>query len=254
MSEDENKETSSIAEVESVSPDDLQDKEYPLPDPGDMINDNDHFQTASYGRNDVREMRITPVDVFETPDWRAHMQGQRQAQFNDRRKAIYLHALSMFGRKSHAARAAGVSMSTIQNHRNADVDFSEAEEFALEHYLDHLREAVYEQGVVGIMQPMIDKNGSIAAYRREMSPQLLLAEIKKFDPDYRDNRKIDLNVNGQMQHGVLRMPSAPSVEDWEKKAESLTDAQNAAMQKLVEEATADNPMIDVTPRVVEEDD
>ena len=210
-------------------------------------------------REDVRTFKITPRDVFMNRSWRQKIKAP--AKFDDERKAVFLQHLSMTGAWSYAARAAGVTYQTMLTHRDKDVDFGDACEMALNLYEDHLREALYEQAVVGIFQPMIDKNGDVSAYRREMSPNLLLAELRKVNPEYRERSTVDMNVN-QQQSGVLSVPQRgiASGEEWEKRLDEISEEQKDAMHKLVEEAVGlgmqavnDPGVIDGEAEVVSED-
>ena len=136
-------------------------------------------------------------------------------KFTEEAKSIYLDDLARFGRKKMSATAAGVNMSTIQDHRKNDDHFAQAEVEALETYKDRVRQAVYEYGVTGMLEPVFGgkfKN-QIVGYKRIVSPAVTILEAKRVDETYRERAQLDVNHKG----GVLLIPTGMSSDEWEKK-------------------------------------
>ena len=124
--------------------------------------------------------------------------------------SIYIVALALTGRRTDSAGAAGVCYKTIMRARDKDEDFAEAEKAALEAYQDRIRKAVEEEAIDGREAPIIlrDSEGSqhIAGYQRIRDTKLLAVLAKSTLPEWRE--KTDINVSGEITHGVLAIPTA----------------------------------------------
>lgn len=197
-------------------------------------------------------------------NWRTRMQTSK-VKFDDQQKEIYLEVLAETGHKGRAAEAAGVCNTTVLNHKDADEEFSEACDEALDKYRYTIRSEIVRRGREGVLKPIIQKGvqplipahdeagrpimrrpGStkilyfeewgvlskeevselehvlVPAFVREFSDNLLLAEARRVDPEYRDKSAIDLTSNGE--GGVLVAPPYMSPEEWVKKQEKLNES------------------------------
>lgn len=143
--------------------------------------------------------------------------GAAHTQFEEDRRIEYLLALAASGRKGDAAAFAGVTIRTIQRHRNDDEDFAELEESALEVYRDKVRKAIDEEGVEGSLHPVILKDSegaeSIAGWTRKRNPKILELAAKLLLPEYRE--RLEVSGGLDVKVGVLAVTGAPSsVEAW----------------------------------------
>lgn len=204
-------------------------------------------------------------------NWRTRMQ-QSRIKFDDDQKGVYLRHLSKHGLKGRAAKTAGISNQTINNHRDNDPDFSEAFDAAVDTYRDVVANEVGRRGHVGWLEPVYGKSGRVLDYVidvkgrvlmtdeegsrryvdehedkeamrpvlvpasiRKFSDQCLLAEAKRVEPAYRERQTIDLNQAGG---GVLVAPADVTPEQWvadleqENKVASERRAKELAELKL----------------------
>jgi len=154
-------------------------------------------------------------------------------KFTPEVQAVFLTHLARTGRWAHSSRAAGISFETVRRHRDQDKIFGDACEAAIQEYRDHIQEAVYEQGVVGIFQPMFDKDGHLVGWKRIVNGTVLLAEARRVNPEYREKTEVDMNLSG----GVVVAPATVTPEQWAKMA-----AEHAASGKATAlEAGGDEP-------------
>lgn len=93
-------------------------------------------------------------------NWRKRLQ-QSRIKFDDEQKETFLDELSRHGLKGRAAKAAGVSLQTINNHLEIDPEFEEAHETALSSYRDILADEVRRRGVDGWLEPVYNKDGRV---------------------------------------------------------------------------------------------
>lgn len=155
--------------------------------------------------------------------WRKKLQTSR-LKFDDDQKNTYLTELAKHSLKGRAAQAAGVSSSTIDNHRKNDPEFQEAEIQALAEYRDSIVEHLTTLAVEGIEVRRYNKDGDLIEERRDYPIRLIELEAKRVEPEYRDRSSVDLNTQGG---GVLVAPAGQSVEDWVAEQKKL----NAQRQK-----------------------
>ena len=169
--------------------------------------------------------------VANQSNWRRKLQTSR-LKFDDPAKQVYLQHYRETGLKEHSALQAGVSYKTVQNHRENDPDFAEAEAEAFTAYSasiagevrrrgrDGWDEAVFNKGV-RVIEPILNEDGSQATNEdgaplfrysnvRKFDSGLLILEAKRVIPEYREKQTIDLTTNP----GVLVAPADMSPEDW----------------------------------------
>lgn len=144
-----------------------------------------------------------------------------QGYFDDEAKANYLLALAASGRKGDSAAYSGVTLRTVQYHREDDDDFAELEESALDCYRDKIRRAIDEEGIDGVPTPIIlrDSEGaqSIVGWKRVRNPKILELAAKLHLPEYRD--RLDINADINLRAGVLVVGSKPDEGSWEAEAD-----------------------------------
>lgn len=169
--------------------------------------------------------------------WRRQLQEAR-VKFDDDAMHIYLTHLANYGRKGDAARAAGVSLSTVTNHRKNDSEFAEAEAESLNAYRDKVAAVVHERGVIGWMEPLYskgvraldvvtDENGIVQrdesgeimykpASVWKFSEKFVEMEAKRVDPTYRDRSGVEINSGDGPTQIVVNFVDPP---DWDKGVE-----------------------------------
>lgn len=152
--------------------------------------------------------------------WRHKMQAAR-LKFDDKAKDRYLTVLAATGFKSRAAMAAGVSRATVDNHLEADPDFAEAVQEALDNYharfMEHWETLVYE----GTEEPIIGgpDRDEVVATKRIYPINLIAMEARRVEPGFKERSEIDLKGGG----GVLVVPANASPDEWQK----IVEGQNA---------------------------
>lgn len=145
-----------------------------------------------------------------------------QGRFDEKAQTDYLLALAASGRKGDSAAYAGVTLRTVQYHREDDEEFAEIEESALDCYRDKIRRAIDEEGVDGVETPIIlrDSEGAqhIVGYKRVRNPKILELAAKLHLPEYRDRLDISADVN--VRAGVLVVGQRTATEEeWEAMAD-----------------------------------
>ena len=119
-----------------------------------------------------------------------------------------------------AAKAAGVSVSTVRNYIKTNPMFQEMFEDAKMVYRDRIVETVVQRAVDGIEEPIIGgmARDQVVAYKRVYSDRLLELEAKRVEHGYRDKGGVEINTGG----GVLVVQAGNMDEgDWEKKYGSM---------------------------------
>lgn len=143
-------------------------------------------------------------------NWRLRM--TTGTKFDEIRRGIFLREMAEHGRKSTAAMAAGVSVTTANWAIKNEPEFSEA--MAHCQLIYHDRIVAHHQDLLfnGVEKRRYDNKGTIIEITREYPIRLIELELKKHDDGYRDKREINMNVSG----GVLIAPAGLTIEEWEK--------------------------------------
>jgi hypothetical protein len=87
---------------------------------------------------------------------------------------------------AHACRLASITYSTVGSWRRLDMHFAEMLRDAYEEGTDVFVEELRRRAVEGVTKPIYYK-GAVVGTVQEYSDQLLLAEIKRRRPEYRDS-------------------------------------------------------------------
>lgn len=138
----------------------------------------------------------------------------RREKFDDEAKDRFLREFMKWGRMGDAARAAGVTPQTVNEHMRKDTDFAEAMLLAESYYKDRL--ISHHQNLVfhGQTKRTFDRNGNIVSEEQVFPIRLIELELKKHDQGYRDKQEVAVNHTG----GVLLAPAEmPTIEDWKKR-------------------------------------
>ena len=147
--------------------------------------------------------------------WRKKLQASR-LKFDDPAKQVYLEQLAQHGRKGDAARAAGVSISTVHGHRDNDPEFAEAEAEAFNEYRDKFVAHAASLAYDGIEVRKYNKDGELIEERRDYPIRLIELHLKYLEPGYRE-RGAGVFLDGMGGEGavgnvtvnVKPAPSAP---------------------------------------------
>lgn len=156
-------------------------------------------------------------------------------KFTPETRAIFLAMLAQTGRLGDSAKAAGMSGSCIRDHRAGgaaqDLVFEEEIQEALATYRETLQAEVHRRGVLGwVERGIFDKEGTQVGEVVRYSDALLLAELKKHDPSYRD--KVSIEANGQVLHAHASVDMAKLLVRLDKEGRN---ALRALMQMLPEQ-------------------
>ncbi len=163
----------------------------------------------------------------DTTNWRRKVQ-VASICFDDKAKAIFLEAFARHGRKKHAADAAGVTLHTVRNHLKDDPDFAKAYDGAGESYRDQFVEhAIGDLATKGVAVMAATKDGDIYEARREYPVPLIILELRRIDPAYRDKQEIDITSGG----GVLVAPAAMTPAEWVADQERKNAERKNPMEK-----------------------
>jgi hypothetical protein len=154
-------------------------------------------------------------------NWRTKLQASK-LKFDDEAKQVYLTELAKHSRKMAAARKAGVAMMTVQRARENDPDFLEAELQAMATYRDRVHETIELVALDGVDEPIVGGQwkDEIVAHKKVYATNVLLAEMRRLDPDYKEKQEIDLNTKAS----VLVAPADMSPEDWIKQQQAANEA------------------------------
>lgn len=157
----------------------------------------------------------------ELASWRVKFTDAAKIKFDDTKKAIYLNVLRKTGLKVRAAQAAGVVLTTVQNHIDNDPAFAAAREEALAEYADLIQQHAFKVSVKGVKEPIVggkDKD-QIVAYKEVYATNILAMEMKRTNPDYKERSEIDLNQKGG---GVLVVPAGIDLDEYIKQEQART--------------------------------
>lgn len=94
-----------------------------------------------------------------------------------------------------AARAAGVPVRTVQSWRDRDPEFHERSNKAYDEGTDVFRTETRRRGVEGWYEPVYYQGQRVGRVKK-FSDTLLMFELKKRDPSYRDH--VDLKHSGEI--------------------------------------------------------
>jgi hypothetical protein len=110
-----------------------------------------------------------------------------------RNQERFLEEFAKCGIISHAAKAAGVTVATVESWDFKDMHgFKRRKAWAAQVALGHAEREVYRRAIEGIDHPVIYK-GEITGSYKQYSDNLLMFLVKKLDPSYRDNHQVNVD-------------------------------------------------------------
>lgn len=124
----------------------------------------------------------------------------------DPKKRAYVVTLAVTGRHDAAANAAGVSLRTGWNWRNAnDATFNEAVKAALAFACDRVEAEIYRRGHDGVLEPVFQQ-GHLVGMKRVHSDTLLIFLAKALMPEkYRERVEHTGKGGGPIAYTVRRV-------------------------------------------------
>lgn len=162
---------------------------------------------------------------YENKSWRKG-HNERKAKFDDTRMGIYLKVLEKTGKPVISARAAGICMQTVRNHREMDHEFKEEEDEVLALHAERIVDELVGSFVKGEKQGIYNKDGDKVGEKTVFETAGRVTVLKKYDHSFREKADIDVNIGG----GVLVAPPEMSVEAFIEKAKALRDKMVAENQ------------------------
>ncbi len=158
--------------------------------------------------------------------WRRKIQ-QSRIKFDDNAKLVFLDAFRINNLKMRACDAAGVALTTVNEHLKNDPDFAAAYDEAVQSWRDYVVDkAIVKIALEGIPRRRLDANGVVIEEWTEHPVPLLSMELKRVDHGYREKATLDVVSGG----GVLIAPAHMTPEDWKD-------------QQRLENESRTNPML-----------
>lgn len=157
--------------------------------------------------------------------WSVYKDGKHIAEkFDDNAKKLFLAAYVKYLTKTRAARAAGVTLVTVNVHMKKDKNFAAACEAARQMIADRVDETAHHVALEGVLEPIFSKDGVLLGHKRVFNGNILAMLMRRFQPEYRDKAELDVNHGG----GVLLIPMGGPVpttpEDNQRNGELLAIA------------------------------
>lgn len=143
-------------------------------------------------------------------------------EFTPERKALYLEYFRQTMHRALSAEKVGISLRTVDEHRQRDPEFREQmdeakRQYVEENYIEQARKFALE----GMEKPIIGgkERNEIVAYEREYSPDMLKFLIRQSDSSFRDGaeRKDDDAAVAAAAGGLVGIvlpKKAIDGEDW----------------------------------------
>jgi hypothetical protein len=132
--------------------------------------------------------------------------------FDDAAKGLALDVMARTGRMSDAAKAAGVSLTTVKNHISKDNEFAQAWEVARQEYADHITSLIEERAFIGMEEPIIGGKfrDQVVGTKRVYSDSLAVMHAKRYVEEYREKQQLDVSIAGGVLAVATSMPNSES--------------------------------------------
>ncbi len=166
----------------------------------------------------LRRESITKANPeVDQSTWRKKLRAS-MITFDDKAKEIYLDEFASHGRKKHAADAAGVSLHLVRSHLKNDPEFAKAHDEACDSYRDQfVQHAVGELATKGTPVMGSNKEGKIYEVRRDYPVPIILLELRRIDPTYREKQELDITSGGSVLVAPAHMTPTEWVADQDRK-------------------------------------
>ncbi len=156
-------------------------------------------------------LAYTPNTPLEEVPWRVKIRKLKSVEFDDDRKAIFLHALQKYGKYTMACLHAQVTVQQFELARLRDEDFADAAEMTKRLFEDHRVHQLEVEAMKGHTEPIFGANGEVGERTRYESG-LRAMILKAYDPErYREKQEIEVTHGGS----VVYMPAMLNPEEWE---------------------------------------
>jgi hypothetical protein len=138
-------------------------------------------------------------------------------KFDAVRRRRYLKEYTKNGRKGLSAKAAGVSINTIIDHRNRNPDFAQAEEEALEAHLDRIYEKIIKHGIDGYDVPLTFQGRLTGDWITKIDNSVLLTLAKAKLSEFKNHHSIEqtTTIKGEIVHRHVTDVKAMTNDDRE---------------------------------------
>lgn len=100
----------------------------------------------------------------------------------------YIEVFATNGRHYETCRNIGVSHATVWRERQRNEEFALAYSEAERMFIERLQAELYRRAVVGVERE-VRFQGDVVGHERQFSDALLIFELKKRDPSYRDTTR-----------------------------------------------------------------
>ena len=124
----------------------------------------------------------------------------------------FLALYSVTGQLQHSARQAGVSPTTVREHKKKDPHFLAAFTEAYEDFKESLEAEAYRRAFIGVDRPVFQRGEEVGQIR-EYDSAILQMYLKRHVPEYKESFTIDVNVNP----APLVVPTKDNETEWEKR-------------------------------------
>lgn len=119
-------------------------------------------------------------------------------------RRVFLDAYAELGHWAPALREAQLPWRVVRNWMLSDPEFAEEVEFAKQRYVGNLCRAAHQRAVEGWEVPIVGGQfrDEVVAHERRYSDRLLEVMLKRHDPNFRENVKVEqtTTVNGSVSH------------------------------------------------------
>lgn len=141
----------------------------------------------------MAEEELKPTETIELA-LKVAKRSKRQysAKFTAAKKKIFLDAFAENLHQSQAAHAAGVSVMTVQRHRNSDMEFARSYQEVMDTYLDGIVSTRVKVALLPSREGHQDAKMLLAAFRRNEFGQ-------KVDVNQNVNVKVDLGFDKMVE-------------------------------------------------------
>lgn len=174
---------------------------------------------AAESKRPRRDAKVA-ANVDQT-NWRVKVRNASKIKFDDDAKRRFIEHFAKHNRKTHACKAAGVCLQTVDIHYEKDPEFAAAYDAAIVEYRDRIMEHAEDLMINGVKTPIIGgkDRDEVVGHKIEYPVNLLAMEMRRVEPGFKDRSEVDLKGGG----GVLVVPANAAADEWTK----IVEGQNA---------------------------
>lgn len=180
----------------------------------DQENTDQETRQLEQGKKDLSFYQKSSVPL--TKQIKKRFQNRNPYKFTLKVQLLFCEHLSILGRVTHAARAAGISPLTVKAMEKNSPEFAEMVGLAQMEYRDKVAAEVYRRAIEGWDEPVIGgkDRDTVVCHVRKFSDKLLELEAKRVDSGYREKQTLNVGQSG----GVIVINASPiEKEPWREK-------------------------------------